>query len=360
MKILHVFTNMNYVYNKAFIDLFKRFDKYNQDYLICDSKENVYKFMHGYDNIQYLNSNSIRSQVFKISRIEKNYDYIIYHFLPNDPFIHLYYNIFSSKLNKVVWRIWGADLYNWRCNIALLNLIRERTRKKIPYVAIQNVDISEYKKQFGNTATLLPCLDSRGYTAEKLKNNFCVKDDNYIYILVGHSAVESDNHEIVLKNLSRFKDKKIRIVLPLNYGNPSYRNFVIDLAHSLFNDDQLMIITERMELDDYIALLWKCDISVFHVFRQIAEGNIIMLMYMRKKIYIPSDSVLDSYYRIENGLEIHDSTLLDSIDFDELIKQESYENNYLFAEHNIDPNTVVDDWDKVFKRLKNELEKEIE
>ena len=47
-----------------------------------------------------------------------------------------------------------------------------------------------------------------------------------------------------------------------------------------------------MPLEKYIQFLWKMDIAIFDFKQQAALGNIMNLLYMGKKIFLPSDNIM--------------------------------------------------------------------
>lgn len=364
MKILHIFTNMNYVYTKALIELFYReIPQYYQEFLICDTEKNVPEMIRKDSGkstkVHYLKNESIRLQVFEISKYLNKFDYTIYHFLPNDILLHYYYKFHRKLLNKTVWRIWGADLYNWKkekIEGVLFNNVRECTRKNIPYIISEPMDLPEFKRQFGDKHIFLSGPDPKGYDIDILNKQYCTKKDNAIYILLGHSAVKTLHHKEILNKLVPYKNENVKIIIPLNYGDKNYAREVCNYANTLFSNDKIICINEKMDLLSYIRLLWQCDIAIIHSERQIAMGNITMLMYMKKKIFLMKDSIMDNYYRIEENLEIYDSGEIGNIPFEKFIKNEYDEKNRSFAIKEIDVNSIAKIWKDTFGFLKQEME----
>lgn len=362
MKLLHVFTNMNYVYNEAFIKLFYKYiPEFEQDIFINDSSNNIPNHIKNIikDNGKLFslgNSGNIRKLTGVIKRLIDNYDYVIFHFLPNDPLLHIFLRLHKHYLKKIVWRIWGADLYNWRRNINVLNALRYYTRAHIPYVLIQDVDKEEYIKQFGKGNTLLECVDARGYDEDVLLRNQVKKSGAACNILIGHSAVKTINHIYVLNALKKFSKNDIRLIIPLNYGDTEYKQEVKAKAYELFDKTKVVFIEKKIPLEDYIKILWRVDIAIFHSDRQIAEGNIIMLMFMGKKIFIKSNSVLDEYYRQKNHLTIFDSSKIGSMSFKDF-KNSDFDNsrNREFALNDMDMTRIANEWRSCFEYLEKQL-----
>lgn len=362
MKILHVFTDQNYVYVEALIKLFySNFPEYKNDFLICSKKKNVPKSIVDFDcekRITYLNC-SKRFEVFTISKVSKKYNYIIYHFLPNDPLIHLYYYFHSKAINKIIWRIWGADLYNWKKKspkyiIDIINVFRSNTRKKIRYVILEPMDIAEYKRQFNSDAILLNGPDPKGYDSIFLDSHRKERNNDSYTIIVGHSAVRFVNHIEILNSLSKFKDYNIRIVLPLNYGDPKYAELVEKTAIDLFGTQKIKIIRDKMSLEEYVEFMWNCDALIIHSDRQIAMGNITMMLYMGKKVFVKGNSIMDDYYIKSNELEMYDSSTISSIQFNDFISPvKNTEKNKAFAINEIELPNIINMWKTTFNQIDN-------
>ena len=355
LKILHIFTRMNYVYTEALINLFHNYVKNSyHEFLICDLEDNVPSTIkNGKEKMQIHYLKSIRLEYVEIIKFQKRFDYTIYHFLPNDILLHEYYRYHDQLLKNTIWRIWGADLYNWKkdgLKGIFLNKIREKTRKKIPYVIAEPMDISECKEQFGNKI-FFAGPDPKGYDAMFLDRHFKEKIENEVYVLVGHSAVKTLHHKEILKKLSKYKDQNIKIVLPMNYGDMVYAKDVYNYACAFFAKEKIIWIQEKMDLAKYVSLLWQCDIQIIHSERQIAMGNITMMMYMRKKIFLMKNSIMDNYYRKEENLEIYNSNEIGNISFDEFIKHNFNEKNKIFATKEIDIKYISETWKDTISSL---------
>lgn len=358
MKYLHVFTKMNYVYTEALIRMFvNNLEEYEHIFLICDIKQNVPNSIKNIsDNIEYLDSNKYFNQAKKIVDCSKKSDYTIFHFLPNNVFLHLLL-LFDDRLcSKYIWRIWGADLYNWKkrgIKGLLFNLLRGATRERIHYIIAEPMDIPVVKRQFISNKTFLEGPDPKGYDITKLESNRTDNRNGKFTILLGHSAVAYLNHIMLLEKLAKYKEENIQIVIPLNYGNARYAEEVEKKALDIFEDSKILIIKKKMSLDEYIKLLWTCDMSIIHTDRQIAMGNITMLLYMKKKIFLKSESILDKFYRIDNGLDIFDSNSIGKLSYDELCSACISDKNQLFAEHEIDISWISSRWEKTFDFFEN-------
>lgn len=369
MKITHVFTNMNYVYTGALINMFsKHIEKINQIFFICDKEANVpedvkCQNVNNKSTIHYSGTNSLIKQARQFKSILEENDYTIFHFLPNNIYFHSMLLANKNLYDKLIWRIWGADLYNWKKNGIkglFLNKIRYFSRQNIKYVIAEPMDRPVYIEQFGDNICFLDGPDPKGYDVESLeKAKFPLSNDDIKRIIVGHSAVKTLNHNQILDKLKKYKDENIEIILPLNYGNAEYAKDVYNYAISIFSKRKVHLIDKKININEYMNLLWNCDVAIIHSDRQIAMGNITMLMYMQKKIYLKSESIMDKYYRKDQNLQIYNSNLIGTETYEDFISNDVNKINREFAIQEIDVNNISLIWKKTFMLLeKMELEKE--
>jgi hypothetical protein len=110
-------------------------------------------------------------------------------------------------------------------------------------------------------------------------------------ILLGNSATPTNNHLEVLNMLAAYKNKKIGIVIPLNYGMLKYREIIEDSVKQLFGT-RVMIIKDFLDIIEYVKIINQCDCIIMNHERQQAFGNILIGLYLGKKIYINSRSTL--------------------------------------------------------------------
>jgi hypothetical protein len=136
-------------------------------------------------------------------------------------------------------------------------------------------------------------------------------------ILVGNSAAVTNNHLEVfdlLKNLGVY-DREI--IVPLSYGNPEYRDSILEIGSSMFGN-RFEPLLEFMPMDEYIRTTKKCGFVIMNHIRQQAVGNIINMLYMGAKVFLNEKSPVYEFFNREGAViyttqELeHDKTLLNS------------------------------------------------
>lgn len=355
MRILHMFPDTNYNVSREFIKFVnENFNKEKHKFVFLNSEESVLKLLANYENIELTDEK-------QIIKLMESCDKVILHSLFYSRSFKLKL-LFSPKImRKTFWVAWGSDLYNWasRSKSLLKYVIKKQVeyllRKRVRYfVGVFPPDIVVFKQQFKTQAKTF----YTGYVASlnnlvyrKKLNGTCLskKRDNHltINIQVGHSSTPVLNHDEVLQHLLKFKDENIRIFLPLSYGNAEYGDRIEELAKQMF-EDKVICFREMMDIDSYMDHLSKIDIAIFNTERQIGLGNIFPLLYMQKKIYMPSNSIMFKYYN-SIGVSICNYDKVINMNYDEFTKPVCGDNTQKYVRDNIiNKQKKVELWRNVF------------
>lgn len=248
---------------------------------------------------------------------------------------------------KVVWFSWGYDIYSpnppLKPLINIQNIYWKRTKDYLLKEKIEESDIFSYKKYLRkmvsnflwpkNEKILVGALSRIDFYSgvipieyDSLKSylpNAKLVDFNYPIskdittscdwkickrkksnsILIGNSATETNNHVDVfylLKNLDL--NLNFKLIVPLSYGSISYRDFVIKEGYKLFNTTFVPLI-HYMAFDEYQKILNTCSVAIFATERQQAVGNILIMIWLGKKVFLSDTSILYKYF-IGIGLKV--------------------------------------------------------
>lgn len=317
MKILHILPDSNKSVIEAYIKFVREnFNSNDHRIIIVANKVSKINEFHKYINVQIISSLSTQDMINFVD----NYDKIIIHYLYFKTTQMLRLLFYPVVFKKIVWVAWGADLYQWKKNIdgniferiktLTKNNIALTFRKRIRYfVGIFPPDIDYFKNEINSNAqtfyaSYVGGIDSKFFQKqirvlsleEKLARKECIK------IQIGHSSSKVLNHLDVLEKLSKFKNENIKLFIPLSYGDKEYGDEVHKEAIKIFGD-KAICIRDMMNKDDYMEFLSNIDIVIFNTTRQIGLGNLIPLLYMEKKIYIPKGSVMYDFYK-NQGINI--------------------------------------------------------
>lgn len=262
-------------------------------------------------------------------------DHIIFHSLIFNSNKYLYFIfLFQFFLKKSTWIEWGADLYKWKVegnNLKnkILNYINLIIREKIKYIGItfegdEIVVHDTIRKDVKCFFTPLVFGDNRIEIIEKNKK---LKKDSYINIQIAHNSYPFNKHIECLKRIKKFNNENIRIFLPFSYGNymlygvggeKNYKNKVLNYATKYFNERNIVVMTEFMDLAEYLKHLWSIDIAIFASERPIGLANIFYLLYMKKKVYLPKASPQYIFLKNKN-LNVYPIEEISKLSFNEFI-----------------------------------------
>lgn len=268
-------------------------------------------------------------------KLYRNATYIILHgmFFGIRPLIPLI--IDQSLLKKVSWIEHGGDLYNWKNNednfrAYFDNYINKKIKEASNVIGVchpldKNFLLSEFNIKAPVIYTQFRTIENPFKKFEETKFKF---NKGSVFIQVGHNAFQFGNHISILNHLVKFKDKNLKLILPMSYGlsgihggregGIQYRNAVFKIAKLLFHS-KAILMNKKIPFENYLQYLWNVDIVILNIERQAALGNIHPLLYMNKKIFLPGNSPMYKFF-IENGVEIYDTNRIDDMTFEEFIK----------------------------------------
>ena len=167
-------------------------------------------------------------------------------------------------------------------------------------------------------------------------------------ILLGNSATETNQHKEALDMLSRFKNREIEIICPLSYGDTTYASNIISYGVQIFGN-KFIPITKYMSTNEYCELLNSVDIAVFNHNRQQGTGNIEILAYLGKKIFLRSDTTTWNHYVERDHCNFFDTKNILYMSFNEFvdINPDLLVVNELYFRKIWDINYIKSLWDKV-------------
>ncbi len=367
----HLFLINSPIFNNATIDLLS-YKKINHKHLfVCQFKENFEKIAD--------KTNAIYDpEISNINRLEyylNNSKYIVIHSLEysKEALSHLNSNI--SK--KIIWCIWGHDLYRRpkTSNAAkeleskILRWIYWHLLRRKEYKSFLNQiknfraifygfyqDVNYIKKHYSVEIPFYNAVYPMGYYLEDIgsKPTEGYNPNKKVQILLGHSAFPYLNHIRNLKRLKKYNGE-IEIHIPLSYGEPEYRDYVIEMCKNYFDESSIHIYSELVDSKTYIELLSNIDIAIFDFKQQAAFGNIVLLLYLGKKIFLDTSGVM-SKGLCAAGLTVFNVKDIGKKDIKELSADFSKEANIEYARSRLDKEKIFNQWKFAFDDI---LEKDI-
>lgn len=270
-------------------------------------------------------------------------------------FVQLFVFLFPRKVwDKTYIQFWGGDFYDFKQSSKLSRRIRD-SLKKVAFGKAKGLifliggEEEQFEKLTGIkkksfVAPMPNSPDERIAYDEIWKR--CSNDHHTV--LIGNSATASNNHFEAIDLVKKY-GKEIKVYCPLSYGDAEYREKVIAYGKQVLGD-QFISVTEQMEKDKYVEFLSKCDVGIFNNNRQQAMGNINLLLYLGKKVFLKRgtsmwDTYTSAYYSVYPVDEIA------NLDLEAFfgIKDEDREHNHRLREDDMKQLKDIKQWTEVFE-----------
>ncbi len=370
MLIIHFMTINSPIFNIELIKLINS-NFNNSEHLFILSNHENYNMVREYKNCIY--DKDIIS-LNKLNYYSDKSDYIILHSNPYNNFKLIF--IKKNIARKIVWCIWGSDLYQkYEFNInqdknilynimkyfyikfikKILNNIADRKIKLFQAIVIgYNKDKIEINKRFGINIKVMNALYGSGYYKEdvdKVTSQSNTKKDE-LRVMIGHSAFDFLKHKKYIDKLSVYKDKNIKIILFLSYGDKAYADSIEKYAKNIFKD-KVEVYRDFMPSNKYIQILSTIDIAIFDFEHQAAFGNMILLLYLGVKLYLSTKGIMALGLKKEK-IKINNCEDIGKISFEDLCKsnKDNILNSKKYSEKLLNKEKLIKQWRNVFKYLK--------
>jgi len=327
--------------DKKFIPPFIKFinEEFNSEehlfLIIGKRKKEDYVINSSIKNIYWLDN---KLKVFKLQKYLYKSKKIILHGLWNKNLIQLLY-VQPWLLKKSYWVMWGGDFYFPEKHSSIKKLVIKNIKNVITYV---DGDVEYIKTYYKANPIYHKCIAYLSNVFDENKYENCEKiNKSEIWILIGNSAVETNRHELVFSRLEEFKNKEIKIIVPLSYGYEEYKNKIIEIGKKEFGNKFIPII-EFLNYEKYLNLLYNVDIAIFVHNRQQGMGNLIQLLGLGKKVYFNTASTQWKFFQ-DLGIKAYDFN--DKIDLN--VNTENLENNKKIISNYFSIEKLREQWRKI-------------
>jgi len=375
-RYVHLFLHSNKGFNLKLIrNLCDPENGFNVDeHLFVTPHKPLYEEVRGICHIEYTEAESYKSKMRMVNQYGDRADWIFIHSLPPEASRWIR-QVKDEFLPRIIWRTWGHDVIpysyerlhskkSWIRNMILgfytpvYNLLKKRSytigKKKLQQiygVGIANViDAINVKEAYGLSKTYRMPYGMQGYGILKDLPQNGSWDDGYYHIMIGHSGASNDRHCESVDQLKKFENEKIMIHVMLAYGIKEYveeiKKYITENWHG-----RVEFFEQRMDLDAYAEYMNKMDAMILDAVHSTALGNIGMILYFRKKLFLNRNGVLQKGLVAEN-IPFHYTDELADMSWEELIRKEEYSVPQNATLNKRDHEACVNDW----KHLLNELQ----
>lgn len=320
-----------------------------------------YPELQKFENFTYMCDGGYIKRALFCYRLFMQAEHIILHglYAKSDTLFLLY---FVKKFRKsLAWVEWGADLYNWKYEETSLknkikNWIGRKVRESAKVIGLMFPADEDFLRAEFNTNAIcrevpFPSLKNTLEIADRLKPSQSGTKQR-VLIQVGHNAYQFGNHIQLLSMLEQYKDQPIKVVLPLAYGaegiygrngGRNYCKAVMRTSYQIFGKKSAPF-TKEIPLENFYQYLWHTDILVFGFKRASAIGNLLLALYMGKKVFLPSDSACYKYF-VKQGLVIYDTLKIPEMSFEEFAEPVK-EQNISWLKYRYDKKRTLRLWEE--------------
>jgi len=342
-KIVHIMVLDKFI--PPYIDFINRyFDKKRHEFIIWGKP----RFEYGLTPEHKVTWIDSKIKVFNLLKSLYMSDKIILHGLWKERVIQLLL-IQPWLIKKCYWVMWGGDFYFPEIHSRQKKILIKNLKH---FVTIVEGDYEYIKENYQAGGFLHECfcypsnaINESILQFAKYYLNILSKSNinRTINILVGNSATKYNNHLEIFEKLYSYSNEKIKIFVPLTYGDMKYAQEIIEIGRNMFGD-KFIPLREHMPYEDYLKFLSNIDIAIFAHNRQQALGNIIALLGMGKKVFLKSST---THWKLFQKLDVKVFDLEGGIDLTFITKETAKTNSEKMAKY-FSIENLVKQWKKIF------------
>jgi len=302
-KYIHILWRNETKFNGALVDLIDnpQYEFNSDNHLFITPNQDVYDALSKYKNVVL---DKKKENLF--NRYAGRCDWIISH---SNLSIKDFLFAKRSSLNNIIYRYWGGGIAGFKTSQAfsaknflkiVLNIWYRHKIKQLAAIGIANVvDTIDIRKTFKNIPLyLFPYATADSYNDLLTVKNIPGQQNECLNVLLGHRGTRENNHIQILDKLSAYSKEKMRIYIPLSYGDQDY---ITEVKGWVANNkkENVIIVDDFMSYKDYAAFLNSMDIAIFDGKESYALGNVSILLFFEKKFYFNQNGVIKEAFETE-------------------------------------------------------------
>ena len=271
-------------------------------------------------------------------------------------FLHIFNFVLTSKIwNKTYIQFWGGDFYDFGQSKKVSSRIRDHIKKRAVsrakgFIFLIEGEEKQFEKIIGirkkNYIAPMPNNPEENISYQQIWENN--SDRGHQTVLIGNSATRSNGHFEIIDLLKKY-ERKIIVYCPLSYGDELYRKEVIEYGKNVLGEHFIPLV-DFMNKEEYVKFLAKCDVGIFNNNRQQAMGNINLLLYLGKKVYMRKETSMWQAY-VDQGYYVYPIDEITNMEIDSFFELEdnAKNNNHRLKEEDMKQIEGIQQWKEIFE-----------
>lgn len=153
----------------------------------------------------------------------------------------------------------------------------------------------------------------RSFSGEYIQLNYVSIEDTVSHgydrvsghnILLGNSATAENNHLDVFERLTQVDLGEARLITPLSYGSPGYRDEIVRRGQELFGD-RFVPLVDHLPLDAYHEMMAGCSVVLMGHYRQQGLGNVLRAIWQGAHVLLDARNPVKRYLD-SRGIRVSD------------------------------------------------------
>lgn len=295
----------------------------------------------------------ITFEEYEKSKDLKKFSSVIIHYLNSRKIRFVQKHI--EKNIPIYWIIWGNDLYNkmlypkgfelWDKESSYYkktkkSFVGNKLEKIIHEIKIRKIE-SFISKRISSIVTdtteidyemlvryypklkTIPWMDFFYYPIESiLGQDMMQKWVTGNTIQIGNSGSSTNNHEYVMRFLSKVNLNDRKVMVPLSYsGTKKYKETVKKAGTEYFREN-FIPLEDFLPLEKYNELMSSFGVVLYGNWRQEAIGNILISLYLGSKVFLPKASPVMQWAKRHN-LKVYELESISQYEIDTPLEETS-------------------------------------
>lgn len=281
----------------------------SEDHVFVTPFKNVYEALCEHPNVKFIDLEKPRSAEL-INVCAPLCDWMIIHNMCKPLELR---KVKKENFKKIVWRTWGNDAgYIYQQRQPLRNLVKamingwtKKYYRSVFAVGYANiVDIFDIKKKYGEMPMYcLPYSKNGNYALlsgirEGMQSTG--KKDDVTRVVIGHFGFLDDNQLQAIDYVKRFVNENVEFYFPMSYGDPKCIARIKEYATKALGD-KAIFVEKFMPYDEYARFISGMDIGILNGTRSGALGNVSLLAFFDKKLYLHRKGIIKEAFDSEHA-----------------------------------------------------------